>query len=233
MVYKCCVPKCTSNKQIPLYIFPKDVRRRESWLRAIQRIDLINASKKRLDKLRICTLHFSDDLICDYTKRRILKEFAIPNTNLSLEINEEPCNNNNNLEEFAVSNTNATIEIDEPCNSNYNVQITENVRCESNLMPIDEVAEEETQRKEPTTQYPKQLIKKNIRNMQKLLHKKKKYIHLQRKKIKQLRHKNKWENLTADLSNTQRIFMEMIIKNLHCAPEVCCLRGVFKKYREF
>lgn len=41
MVYKCCVPQCTSNKEIPLHVFPKDLRRRENWLRAIQRIDLI------------------------------------------------------------------------------------------------------------------------------------------------------------------------------------------------
>jgi len=30
------LPKCTSNKQIPLHLFLKDVRRREIWLRSIQ-----------------------------------------------------------------------------------------------------------------------------------------------------------------------------------------------------
>lgn len=188
-------------------------------------ISVTDAPKERLDKLRICTLHFSDDLICDYTKRRILKEFAIPNVNLPIEI--EPCCNNNPTE-FAISHINATIEINtEPNNSineNLTVQITENVRCESNLLPIHEevIVAEEIRRREPTT-HPIQIMKKNIRNMKKLLHKKKKYIHLQRKKIKELRHKNKWEDLSDDLPKMQKIFMEMVFKNLHCAPEVCFL----------
>lgn len=191
-------------------------------------ISVTDAPKERLDKLRICTLHFSDDLICDYTKRRILKEFAIPNVNLPIEIHEEPCCNDNNPTEFAISNINAAIEINtEPNNStnkNLTVQITENVRCESNLLPIHEevTVAEEIGRKEAITN-PTQIMKKNIRNMKKLLHKKKKYIHLQRKKIKELRHKNKWEDLTDDLPKMQKIFMEIVLKNLHCAPEVCFL----------
>lgn len=87
-------------------------------------ISVTDAPKERLDKLRICTLHFSDDLICDYTKRRILKEFAIPNVNLPIEIHEEPCCNNNNPTEFAISNINAAIEINIEPNNSTNKNLT-------------------------------------------------------------------------------------------------------------
>ncbi|XP_077279142.1 uncharacterized protein LOC143906761 isoform X1 [Temnothorax americanus] len=223
MVYKCCVPKCTSNKQIPLHVFPKDEQRRRSWLIAIQRIDLIDAPKQRLDKLRICTLHFSDDLICDYTKRRILKEIAVPNINIAAidtdinvpEIHEQPC-----------------------CNyeENPNVQIAKNVGCESNLIPIleetEEIQEEEIsntiketreiqgeKRNYSAMKSFENIMKKKLRKTQKQLYKKRKYIQLQRKKMKELCNKNKWEDLMKDVTSTQKIFMEIILKNLHCKPE--------------
>ncbi|XP_077279144.1 uncharacterized protein LOC143906761 isoform X3 [Temnothorax americanus] len=224
MVYKCCVPKCTSNKQIPLHVFPKDEQRRRSWLIAIQRIDLIDAPKQRLDKLRICTLHFSDDLICDYTKRRILKEIAVPNINIAAidtdinvpEIHEQPC-----------------------CNyeENPNVQIAKNVGCESNLIPIleetEEIQEEEIsntiketreiqgeKRNYSAMKSFENIMKKKLRKTQKQLYKKRKYIQLQRKKMKELCNKNKWEDLMKDVTSTQKIFMEIILKNLHCKPEI-------------
>lgn len=42
MVFKCCVPERKSSKDIPVHVFPKNVHRREEWLRAIQRHDLIS-----------------------------------------------------------------------------------------------------------------------------------------------------------------------------------------------
>ncbi|XP_025157200.1 THAP domain-containing protein 1-like [Harpegnathos saltator] len=89
MVHKCCVPNCTSNKNIPRHQFPKDVQRTEIWLAAIKRTDLIGVQRERLDKLRICTIHFSDDSIYNYTQRRILKSNAIPSLYLPSEINDD------------------------------------------------------------------------------------------------------------------------------------------------
>ncbi|XP_071577584.1 uncharacterized protein [Temnothorax nylanderi] len=230
MVYKCCVPKCTSNKQIPLHVFPKDEQRRRSWLIAIQRIDLIDAPKQRLDKLRICTLHFSDDLICDYTKRRILKEIAVPNINIP----------NINIAVINTPDINVPEIHKQPCcnyEENPNVQIAKNVGCESNLIPIfeetEEIQEEEInynpieetreirgeKRNYSAMKSYKNVMKKKLRKMQKQLYKKRKYIQLQRKKMKELCNKNKWEDLIKDLASTQRIFMEIILKNLHRAPE--------------
>ncbi|XP_025155719.1 THAP domain-containing protein 1-like [Harpegnathos saltator] len=89
MVHKCCVPNCTSNKNIPRHQFPKDVQRTEIWLAAIKRTDLIGVQREILDKLRICTIHFSDDSIYNYTQRRILKSNAIPSLYLPSEINDD------------------------------------------------------------------------------------------------------------------------------------------------
>ncbi|KAL0103838.1 hypothetical protein PUN28_017875 [Cardiocondyla obscurior] len=55
MVRHCCVPGCTSNINIPLHRFPKD-----------------------LAQLRICTEHFSEDMFLKDRARRCLKENAIP-----------------------------------------------------------------------------------------------------------------------------------------------------------
>lgn len=196
-----------------------------------------DAPKERLDKLRICTLHFSDDLICDYTKRRILKEIAVPNINIP-NINILVINNpDNNVPEIH----------EQPCCSyeeNPNVQIAKNVGCESNLIPIfgevEEIQEEEKnyntieetreirgEKRNYSAMSYQSIMKNKLRKMQKQLYKKRKYIHLQRKKMKELCNKNKWEDLMKDLTNTQRIFMEIILKNLHCAPEVCYLYRVY------
>lgn len=88
-----------------------------------------------MDKLRICTLHFSDDLICDYTKRRILKEIAVPNINIP----------NINISVINTPDINVPEIHEQPCCSykeNPNVQIAKNVGCKSNLIPIFEEPEE-------------------------------------------------------------------------------------------
>lgn len=192
-----------------------------------------DAPKQRLDKLRICTLHFSDDLICDYTKRRILKEIAVPNINIP------------NINIAVVNTPDINVpDIQQPCCSyeeNPNVQIAKNVGCESNLIPIfeerEEIQEEEIncntieetreirgeKRNYSAIKSSENIMKKKLRRLQKQLYKKRKYIQLQRKKTKELCNENKWEDLMKDVTSTQRIFMEMILNNLHCKPEVCHL----------
>lgn len=119
---------------------------------------------------------------------------------------------------------------------NPNVQIAKNVGCKSNLIPIFEEPEEiqeeinyntieetrETrgEKRNYSAMSYENIKKEKLRKMQKQLYKKRKYIQLQRKKIKELCNKNKWEDVMKDLTSTQRIFMEIILKNLHCAPEV-------------
>jgi len=41
MVYKCCVPECTSSSKIPSHVLPKDPVIAEIWLKAIGRNDMI------------------------------------------------------------------------------------------------------------------------------------------------------------------------------------------------
>jgi len=41
MVYKCCVPQCTSPSGIPSHVLPKNSINAEIWLRAIGRNDMI------------------------------------------------------------------------------------------------------------------------------------------------------------------------------------------------
>ncbi|XP_071653379.1 uncharacterized protein [Temnothorax longispinosus] len=78
MVWKCCVPGCATSSKLPSHALPKNVDRAHTWLRAIQRINLIDAPKEVLSKLRICFDHFSDDSIISYEIKRRLKDNAIP-----------------------------------------------------------------------------------------------------------------------------------------------------------
>lgn len=45
MVWKCCVPGCTSSSRLPTHTLPKNMDRAHIWLRAIQRVDMIGKFK--------------------------------------------------------------------------------------------------------------------------------------------------------------------------------------------
>lgn len=239
MVLKCCVPNCTSNKDIPKHLFPKDVIRREEWIRAIKRLDLIDAPKETVNKLKICTLHFSDDMICTYTRRRVLKDSAIPVLYLPNDDEElrDPVINENVIE--TIDNdvpqdveVNSNLNIDSTSvshlyvdNSNENVKsnINNNIEhvdnsAKSNLLSDSQCATVGSSSKISTQSSHN--FKKTVKNLKTLLRKKKKYIQSQKKKIKELRQGNMWDDLTTQLTDAQRIFFEVIRQNLKSKPEV-------------
>ncbi|XP_024871199.1 THAP domain-containing protein 2-like, partial [Temnothorax curvispinosus] len=83
MVWKCCVPGCTSSAKVPAHMLPRDEIKAQAWLRAIGRSDVIDATKEAKDKLRICSLHFSKSMIIPYGQKRRLKDTAMPTLYLS------------------------------------------------------------------------------------------------------------------------------------------------------
>lgn len=159
------------------------------------------------------------------TKRRILKPDAIPSINLvtETESNQIVTENNvipeieTNLEtETNVNDINIDIntnDITSYCATTSNISniAMENVQCIPNSIPILYKDEQEK-----TTQ-----LRRTIRGLKKSLSKKKKIIkkHTREKKI--LRRGNKWNNITKDLTKSQKIFFDIIEKNLKRAPEVC------------
>ncbi|KAL0103745.1 hypothetical protein PUN28_017782 [Cardiocondyla obscurior] len=92
MVRHCCVPGCSSNINIPLHRFPKDVQRASTWLIAIERQNLIDLLSEKLAQLRICTEHFSEDMFLKDRARRCLKENAMPTLHIDLQndVQEDP-----------------------------------------------------------------------------------------------------------------------------------------------
>lgn len=156
------------------------------------------------------------------TKRRILKPDAIPSINLVTEIESNQIVTENvipeietNLEtETNVNDINIDIttnDITSYTTSNISNIAMENVQCIPNSIPILNKDEQEK-----TTQ-----LRRTIRGIKKSLSKKKKIIkkHTREKKI--LRRGNKWNNITKDLTKSQKIFFDIIEKNLKRAPEVC------------
>lgn len=148
------------------------------------------------------------------TKRRVLKPDAIPSINLVTEIESNQIVTENvipeietNLEtETNVNDINIDIntnDITSYCATTSNISniAMENVQCIPNSIPI--LKDEQ----EKTTQ-----LRRTIRGLKKSLSKKKKIIkkHTREKKI--LRRGNKWNNITKDLTKSQKIFFDIIEK---------------------
>ncbi|XP_071642068.1 uncharacterized protein [Temnothorax longispinosus] len=199
MVRKCCVPKCSSNKDTPVHRLPRDTQKAEQWLRTIGRTDLIGASETILKELRICTLHFPDHMICVDTKRRVLKNDAIPSMHLSDEIETVNINININSDNNDIMSCNAsTSQINET---------VENVQCNPNSISLNCKDKRVVE------------LQRNVRRMKKSIYKKKKIIEKQRREKKNLQ-RNKWKDMTTDLTKYQKIFFDMIEKNLKLASGV-------------
>lgn len=158
------------------------------------------------------------------TKRRVLKPDAIPSINLVTETeNNQIVTGNNvipeietNLEtETNVNDINIDIntnDITSYCATTSNISniAMENIQCIPNSIPILNKDEQEK-----TTQ-----LRRTIRGLKKSLSKKKKIIKKRTRKKKILRRGNKWNNITKDLTKSQKIFFDIIEKNLKRAPEV-------------
>lgn len=200
-----------------------------------------DAPRELVNKLKICTLHFSEDMICTYSQRRVLKDSAIPVLYLPND-NEEPRDpviNENIIETNVVDNNvpqnevlnNLDIDNIVPClyannnnrnvdnsNTNINIQNSVNINsANSNLLSDFQCAVGSSSKISTQSSHN---FKKTIKNLKTLLRKKKKYIRSQSRKIKELHQGNMWDDLTTHMTESQRIFFEVIRHNLKSKPEV-------------
>ncbi|XP_025162519.1 THAP domain-containing protein 3-like [Harpegnathos saltator] len=157
MVWKCCVLQCKSTSQIPVHRFPEDASKREHWLIAIGKTDLIGAPKETLAKLRICMEHFPKNIVQSYGSRRRLTNNAVPILHLPF-----------NFEQHVDINVNDNI-----CE---HVSVVENVPNDSAFMPLPMNMGEEAARKNEEEEgiY---VLKRNLRTQRKMLHNKKRIIY--------------------------------------------------------
>ncbi|KYN28723.1 PREDICTED: uncharacterized protein LOC108768265 [Trachymyrmex cornetzi] len=80
MVRACCVPECSSGKNIPSHMFPKDAQRHKKWFEKLNMKPIENENE--IKKLRICYKHFSDEDYSGSSSRRVLLHAAIPSLNI-------------------------------------------------------------------------------------------------------------------------------------------------------
>ncbi|XP_036147884.1 putative uncharacterized protein DDB_G0286901 [Monomorium pharaonis] len=216
MVWKCCVPGCTLSSKFPVHRFPSKPEKLEAWLKIIGKTDMLMSSKEVLAKLRICTEHFSEDIIKPYGMKRNLIDNAMPNRNLpqfnnnTLENNENNTNlphfNNNILEKNDNANSLHLLNNfdDSNCNFDTNLQnlniINENMYVEN---VQDKVNLTITSRIQRTVQ---QNRLQTIRRLKKNLYMKKIKLKRLQQKLKKLRCENTWENITENMTKTQKIF---------------------------
>lgn len=183
-------------------------------------IFVIGVDKQTLDKLRICSEHFSEDMVLTYTSRRVLKDCARPVLNLPVDILQE--NVNMDIEEIS-ENVQSNPDLESMSTMSHEVSVSKSVNEES--------VHEEDQGSRNQVVDRVQLIKstpdatlchlrKKVRLLQKRMHKQKKSSQKKRQEIRRLRSENKWEEITADLSGAQKIFLETINANLYSKPQV-------------
>ncbi|XP_011701335.1 PREDICTED: THAP domain-containing protein 1-like, partial [Wasmannia auropunctata] len=235
MVRTCCVPGCKSNvKSVPSHRFPKDSHKAITWLQAIKRTDLINASLQTLNNLRICTLHFTDDCIVSYAARRILKDWALPSLQLPFIITEQDRASTSsniifNLENIDVQN-NSTPQVLSTVieQDRANIINLENIDIQHNPIVMSVPKQINANKSMQLASQCKQLnvqssvsiqIRQKLRQVKKQLYKKKIQIYKQRKQINKLRKRDKWEEVVTDFSSAQRTFLDMIKTNLKRKPE--------------
>ncbi|KAL0114796.1 hypothetical protein PUN28_011842 [Cardiocondyla obscurior] len=125
MVRACCVPGCTPGKLIPRHKLPTDVMKAETWLKAIGYNKLIGLPNKDLDGLRICALHFSDDMIFIDRSQRCFKENAYPSMHISF---QNSSTNNTNT-------TISTISTIAASSSSIPFSTSENVKANERFVP--------------------------------------------------------------------------------------------------
>lgn len=161
-----------------------------------------DAPREAKAKLRICGLHFSEEMVLPSGPRRRLIDNAMPTLHLP---------NVNIAEDNASTNVTETGAI-------AALQASEDVGCNSMFEP-DNCSEGQKvinvilNRPENVRQ-----IRGKIRRYQKALYKKKSRI----KKLKKQKAANTtWDNITAEMTGVQKTFFEMISQNFHHAPQVC------------
>lgn len=184
-----------------------------------------------MDKLRICTEHFPEEMIATYTSRRCLKDCAIPTLHLPQELDSILVQDSASI----TSGTIADIELN-PILAQNSVGITPGTIADTDILNVQDNPESVIVHQEDNLQQVKHIttVRTNeryvqkLRRVQKLLYKKKIIIQEQRQKINKLRRGNTWEKVTADLSGVQKIFFETLSKNLKSAPQVHFLPSLMK-----
>lgn len=167
------------------------------------------ATKETLTKLRICTQHFSEDMIMSYASTRRLKDDALPTLHLP----------NNVTDDNSVIN-------------DYDVSM-ENVEENSNVVQLrNEEEQQEQQQKEEEKQQEKQQ-RRNMKQEAKIMHQRIKVKRLRNKLYEQrIAHqkstkkslkKNAWEDLIHNSSGIKKNFLEMIAANFNSLPQVFIL----------
>lgn len=100
--------------------------------------------------------------------------------------------------------------------------LVENVPNKS-LVPVPTDIDKDKQQHMPRKNTCNREILKKLRTQSKMLYKKKQIISKQRQNINRLRRTNKWDDVMKDLTNMQKVFIEMLVTNVKHAPQVCSI----------
>ncbi|XP_011859438.1 PREDICTED: uncharacterized protein LOC105556933 [Vollenhovia emeryi] len=206
MVWRYCVPGCTSSARVPGHRLPAQDLTAQNWLKIIGLDNMIDAPQETKAKLRICGLHFCDEMIVTYGQKRRLKTNAVPTLHL-------PCANiiaDSDNTSFADVDTIAILPTSDDVGS------TSNFEPQTSQQEVPQVINIKTVHTVDVCR-----LRKKVRRYQKTLYKKKRIIRKNQKKKRQAEKINTWETITAELPGIKKTFIEMIFQNFRHAPQVC------------
>lgn len=75
---KCCVPGCTSDKDVPNHNFPIDSIRRATWIESVKLHHLKDYNSSQMQDFRVCYKHFESKDYNPTLHRRLLMNTAVP-----------------------------------------------------------------------------------------------------------------------------------------------------------
>ncbi|XP_071578828.1 uncharacterized protein [Temnothorax nylanderi] len=203
MVRRCCVPGCTSSAKVPSHRLPAQDLKAQAWLKAVSLNNMIDAPQEVKAKLRICGLHFCEDMIVSYGQKRRLKDNAMPTLHLS---------HANIAVDSAVASTSSAA-IDTALHTSHNVI------SESDFEP--QTSREVQPVKINVNTVHVRHLRQKVQRYRKMLYKRNLVIRKNREKKRHAGSINTWDSITTEISGIQKTFMEMIFQNFRHAPQVC------------
>ncbi|XP_026829824.1 uncharacterized protein LOC113563032 [Ooceraea biroi] len=179
-----------------------------------------DTSRETLAKLRICILHFSEDMIKPYGQKRYLRDHAIPMLHIPNTAADGASTSSTEIGTVAVvessENAGGNSNFPTTCGTEHQITIT--------TVPAVDVAN----------------LRRKIRRQKKLLYKRKNIINLhrqQKKKKKKTHRSDTWEEATTDLPQTQKLVLDMMYRNFHHASQVftqvLCMLMIYEKEYSF
>lgn len=219
---KCCVPGCTSGKNVCSHAFPADPLRCAKWIDSLQLNHFKSYTSKEIQINRVCYKHFRNNDYNQRSQRRMLLNTAVPVPSVVFNVMDLSINN---IEQNRVQQQPQELQISENISQNAIVMDVVNNNHGFSLQTGTEMQEITNRSQVQKISRVKRLdpVCKRLYDMNMKLKRKNKYLHCMTQKMKK---QKKDAGVTSTASTTlttetvQDNFIQMILRNKDVHPQV-------------